>query len=76
MKEQVQTILDNDVRPMLQSHGGDVELVDVTEDGIVTVKLQGACAGCAGARATLQGVVEENLKKQCPEVKEVRADFS
>ena len=69
MKEQVQTVLDK-IRPSLQADGGDVELVDV-EEGIVKVKLTGACAGCPMSQMTLKMGIEKFLKKEIPEVKEV-----
>ncbi len=60
------------VRPALQSDGGDVELVDVNE-GVVRLKLKGACAGCPMATMTLRHGIERILKEQIPEVKEVIA---
>jgi Fe-S cluster biogenesis protein NfuA len=72
MKEQVQTALDK-VRPSLQRDGGDVELVEVTEDGVVKVRLQGACKGCPMAQMTLQMGIERSLKEMVPEVKSVEA---
>ena len=71
MKEQVQEAL-NKIRPMLQADGGDVELVDI-QDGIVTVRLQGACGGCPMSQMTLKAGIEERLKEQVPEVKCVEA---
>ena len=71
MKEKVETILAQ-VRPALQADGGDVELVDVNE-GIVRLKLKGACAGCPMATMTLKHGIERILKEQIPEVKEVIA---
>ena len=70
MREQVQAVLDK-VRPMLQNDGGDVELVDVTPDGVVKVKLTGACGGCAMSTYTLKMGIEKTLKQELPEVKEV-----
>ena len=70
MKEKVQEVIDQ-IRPNLQADGGDIELVDVTPDGIVKVKLQGACHGCPGAAMTLKMGVERMLKKHVPEVKSV-----
>jgi len=70
MKEQVQEII-NEIRPNLQADGGDIELVDVTEDGIVKVRLRGACSGCPGAAMTLKMGVERVLKARIPEVKSV-----
>lgn len=70
-KEKVKEVLDQ-VRPALQRDGGDVELIDVSNDGIVTVKLQGACAGCPMSQMTLKMGIEQHIKRQIPEVKEVR----
>ena len=70
MKEKVQSVID-EIRPKLQADGGDIELVDVTADGIVRVRLQGACSGCPGAAMTLKAVVESLLKRRVPEVKSV-----
>ena len=72
MKEKVQEII-NSIRPMLQADGGDIELVDVSEDGVVSVRLQGACKGCPGAQMTLKMGVERHLKEHVPEVTEVVA---
>lgn len=71
-KEQVQDALDL-IRPALQADGGDVELVDVTEDGVVKVALQGACRGCPMSQLTLANGVERVLKEQVPEVARVEA---
>ncbi len=71
MKEKVEAILAQ-IRPALQADGGDVELVDVSE-GIVRLKLKGACAGCPMATMTLKHGIERILKEQIPEVKEVIA---
>ncbi len=69
-KEQVQKVIEK-IRPSLQADGGDIELVEVTDDGIVRVRLQGACSGCPGAAMTLKMGVERLLKKRIPEVKGV-----
>ena len=61
------------IRPNLQSHGGDIELVGVDEDNTVRVRLQGACSGCPGAKMTLKMGVERLLKEKIPETKEVIA---
>lgn len=58
------------VRPFLQRDGGDVEFVSY-EDGVVSVKLQGACRGCPGAQMTIKSVIEKILKEQFPEIKQV-----
>lgn len=72
MKEEVQKAIDM-VRPSLQADGGDVELVDVSEDGIVKVKLTGACRGCPMSQMTLKMGIEKIIKQQIPAVKEVVA---
>jgi len=61
------------VRPNLQSHGGDVELVSTDPDNTVKVRLKGACSGCPGAQMTLKMGIERLLKEKIPEVKEVVA---
>ena len=71
MKEKVEAALAQ-IRPHLQADGGNVELVDVT-DGVVKVKLTGACGGCPMAALTMQGGVARVIKQQVPEVKEVIA---
>ncbi|SHJ78504.1 Fe-S cluster biogenesis protein NfuA, 4Fe-4S-binding domain [Malonomonas rubra DSM 5091] len=70
MKERVQEVLDQ-VRPALQADGGDCELVDVSEDGIVSVKLTGACGSCPMSTMTLKMGIERTLMENIPEVKEV-----
>ncbi len=70
MKERVQEVL-NMVRPALQADGGDVELVDVSEAGVVSVRLTGACGSCPMSTMTLKMGIERTLKEQIPEVKEV-----
>ncbi len=68
-KEEVQGVLDK-VRPMLQRDGGDVELLEV-DDGIVKVRLTGACGGCPMATMTLKRGIEAKLKEEIPDIKEV-----
>ena len=70
IKQKVEEVL-NEVRPMLAADGGGVELVDVTEDGKVSVKLSGACGGCPMSQLTLKMGIEKTLKQKIPEVKEV-----
>ena len=70
MKESVQAVIDQ-IRPMLQRDGGDVELVSVEDDGLVKVRLQGACKGCPMSQMTLKNGIEKFLKQQIPEVDRV-----
>ena len=71
MKEQVQSAL-NDIRPSLQADGGDVELVDVV-DGVVKVRLTGACGGCPMSQMTLKQGIETYVKKKIPEIVSVES---
>ena len=69
-RAKVQEVLDK-VRPALQADGGDCELVNIREDGVVEVRLQGACGNCPMATLTLKAGIERVLKEELPEVKEV-----
>ncbi len=71
MKEKIETAL-ADIRPSLQADGGNVELVDV-ENGIVKVRLTGACAGCPMSQMTLKQGIEAYIKKEVPEILSVEA---
>jgi len=70
LKNRVETVLET-IRPSLKADGGNVELVDVTSDGIVKVKLTGACLGCPMSQMTLKMGIGRVLKKEIPEIKEV-----
>ena len=70
MKEKVQAVIDK-IRPMLMQDGGDVELVDVDDNGVVKVRLTGACAGCAMSQITLKQGIEKVLINEIPEIKKV-----
>ena len=72
LSQRVRNVIDT-IRPMLQGHGGDIELVDVDDDNTVRVRLQGACSGCPGAKMTLKMGVEQLLREEIPQVKEVIA---
>ncbi|ADD02790.1 MULTISPECIES: NifU family protein [Thermoanaerobacter] len=72
MRKRVEEVLEL-LRPSLQADGGDVELIDVTEDGIVKIRLTGACGGCPFATLTLKEGIERAIKEEIPEVKEVIA---
>ena len=70
MREKVEKVLDK-IRGMLLADGGNVELVDVSEDGVVKVKLTGACSGCMMSQLTLKMGIERAIKQEIPEIKEV-----
>ncbi|MGD0783796.1 MAG: NifU family protein [Candidatus Aminicenantales bacterium] len=72
MKEKIEAAL-NKIRPQLRLDGGDVQLVEAGADGVVKVKLTGACGGCPMSQMTLKMGIERILKKEVPEVKEVIA---
>jgi len=72
MREEVQAALDL-VRPQLQADGGDAEIVDVTDDGVVRLRLTGACGGCPMSQMTLKMGIERILKERVPTVKSVEA---
>jgi Fe-S cluster biogenesis protein NfuA len=69
-KKRVQEVLDK-VRPSLQADGGDCELVNIREDNVIEVRLQGACGSCPMATLTLKAGIERVLKDEIPEVEEV-----
>lgn len=71
-RERVEEVLTN-VRPYLQMDGGDIELVNITEDNIVEVRLTGACVGCAMSQMTLRAGVERALMREFPEMKRVES---
>ena len=72
MEQKIREALEQ-IRPVLQRDGGDIEFVELTDDNVVKVRLQGHCAGCPGARMTLKGIVEKILKESYPEIAGVEA---
>jgi Fe-S cluster biogenesis protein NfuA len=72
-EQKVKDVIDSVIRPALQSHGGDVELVETDDDKNVKLRLQGACHGCPGAAMTMKMGIERILREKFPEVKEVIA---
>ncbi|MBQ0079664.1 MAG: NifU family protein [Eubacterium sp.] len=72
MEQKIIEALDQ-IRPFLQRDGGDLEFVELTEDNIVKVRLQGHCAGCPGAQMTIKGVVEQIIREAYPEIKAVES---
>jgi Fe-S cluster biogenesis protein NfuA len=72
-EQKVSEVIETTVRPALQNHGGDVELVGVDEDKTVRLRLQGACRGCPGALMTMRMGIERILKERVPDVKQVVA---
>jgi Fe-S cluster biogenesis protein NfuA len=72
LKERVSVIIDK-VKPALEADGGGIELVDILEDeGVVLVNLTGACHGCPMSTMTIKGYVEQTIREEIPEIKEVR----
>ena len=72
MEEKVKAAIEK-IRPMLKADGGDVELIGVSEDGIVQVRLQGACSGCPMSQMTLKNGIDRVIKLEVPEVKAVES---
>ena len=72
MEQQVKDIIEKEIRPLLQGHGGDIEFIKL-EDNKVYVALQGACSGCPGALMTMKNGVERLIKEQIPEIESVEA---
>ena len=72
MEEKIKDAI-SQIRPFLQRDGGDIQFVELTEDNVVKVSLQGHCAGCPGATMTIKGVVERILTESYPEIKGVEA---
>ena len=71
LNDEIKKAID-EIRPQIQSHGGDVEFVSV-EDGIVKVNLTGACVGCPMSQITLQNSIQSHLKQKIPEIRKVEA---
>jgi Fe-S cluster biogenesis protein NfuA len=72
-EQKVKDVIDSVIRPALQSHGGDIELVEIDADKNIKLRLQGACQGCPGAAMTMKTGIERILREKTPEVKEVIA---
>ncbi|MEN6464645.1 MAG: NifU family protein [Syntrophaceae bacterium] len=70
----VQAALDTRVRPLLHSHNGDIELKGIEQDGLVRLRLLGACASCMGAQQTIRDVVVAAIRESCPSVTEVQVE--
>ncbi len=72
MRERIEEAL-NTIRPYLAADGGNVELLDITEDNVVLVELQGACKSCSMSSMTMKAGIEETIKRAVPEVTKVEA---
>lgn len=70
MFERVEKFIEERIRPYMQSHSGDIKLLSV-ENGVVSIRLLGQCSGCPSAKYTVEDVIEESLKKEMPEIKQV-----
>ena len=71
MKAQIEQIINEKILPVLASHGGSLELLEVTTDNMITVKLTGACSTCPGRQQTIEQFVEATIKEDLPEIKGV-----
>ena len=73
MREDVENVIQQ-LRPMVQADGGDLELVNVSQDGVVTIRLHGACSGCQSSTTTLRNGIERYLRYKLPQVTQVQAE--
>ncbi len=73
-KQDIEAVLDRDVRPMLRAHNGDIELTEIGEGGVVRLRLLGACASCMGAEQTVNDVIVAGIRESCPWVKDVHVE--
>ena len=73
MREQVEQVIQQ-LRPMVQSDGGDLELVNVSDEGVVTIRLHGACSGCSSSTTTLRNGIERYLRYKLPQITQVQAE--
>lgn len=71
MLNKVEQIIDKDIRPLLVGHGGDIRLLELTEDNYIKIRMLGACSNCPGQQQTLQNLVEAVLQEQVPQIKGV-----
>lgn len=71
--EVIQSIIEQKIRPTLQEHQGDIELIEVSSDGFAKVRLIGACSTCPGFQQTLSEFVETTIRAECPEIKGIEA---
>ena len=73
MRAEVESVIQQ-LRPMVQSDGGDLELVNVTDEGVVTIRLHGSCSGCSSSTTTLRNGIERYLRYKLPQVTQVHAE--
>ena len=74
LQQDIEAVLDRDVRPLLRAHNGDIELTEIEEGGLVRLRLLGACASCMGAEQTVNNVIVAGIREACPWVKDVRVE--
>ncbi len=73
-KQDIEAVLDRDVRPILRAHNGDIELTEIGEGGVVHLRLLGACASCMGAEQTVNDIIVTGIRESCPWVSDVRVE--
>jgi Fe-S cluster biogenesis protein NfuA len=74
LEEDIRAVLDENVRPLLRAHNGDVELAGIEQGGVVRLRLLGACAACMGAEQTVNEVIVAGIRESCPWVSDVRVE--
>ena len=70
MDPQIEAVLDQYVRPLLHAHGGDMEVIELTGDGILRFRLKGQCAGCPAADLTTEELIQAELREHLPQIKQ------
>jgi len=74
LEQDIQSVLDAEVRPLLHAHNGDIELTGIDEDRVVRLRLLGACATCMGAEQTVNDIIVASIRQACPSVADVRVE--
>jgi Fe-S cluster biogenesis protein NfuA len=74
LEQDIQSVLDLEVRPLLHAHNGDIELTGIDEDRVVRLRLLGTCATCMGAEQTIRDVIVASIRASCPSVGDVRVE--
>jgi Fe-S cluster biogenesis protein NfuA len=74
LENDIQAVLDAEVRPLLHAHNGDIELMGIDEDRVVRLRLLGTCATCMGAEQTVNDVIVASIRQACPSVADVRVE--
>ena len=72
LEKEIQAVLENQIRPVLKAHNGDIELTGIENGDIVYLRLLGSCASCMGAEDTVKGIIETSIRESCPWASDIR----